>query len=180
VGGGTSVDLDYIPQTFPDPNSPNNVLAPLWTDIDVSDGGAIRAGYLTDGVTDWFIIDWDGVPTYGTGGAEAHSFEIWIQVSTTAGESVTYEIGNVTGTGSSDGTNVGAENRDGSSGVNLGFFPSDGDSYTITAGTPTAGGSVDITYDAVGKKVGLWAITARLETDVTPGVTTAVVNISVT
>ena len=43
VGGGTSTDIDSVPQMFPDPFAPNNVLAPYWTDLDPSSGGALRA-----------------------------------------------------------------------------------------------------------------------------------------
>jgi hypothetical protein len=93
---------------------------------------------------------------------------------------ITYEIGDV-GTGDpSVGVTTGAENRDGSSGVNLGSLPADFSSYTIAAGAPTAGGSVTITYDAFGVRRGTGTILARLETDVTPGVTTEAVVITVT
>ncbi len=175
VGGGGSGDLNFIPQTFPDPNAPNNVLAPFWTDLDVSAGGAVRIGVLTDGVDDWLVIDWEGVPTYGT--ADAQSFEMWIQ---TTAEAITYSFGTVTGTGASDGLTVGAENRDGSSGVNLGSVPVAGNEFAITAGAPTAGGSVTVTYDVLGRRSGTYDLLASLETDITPGVTTAVATVRVT
>ena len=31
IGGGTSADVNYSPQSFPDPARPNNVVAPFWT-----------------------------------------------------------------------------------------------------------------------------------------------------
>jgi hypothetical protein len=181
VGEGTSADLDFVPQEFPDPTSPNNVLAPLWTDLNPADGGTVKLDFLTDGVDFWMVIEWENVPTFGTGGAETQSFQIWIQLTLTPGELVTYEFDNVTGPGDlAVGTTTGAENRDGSSGVNLGFFPNDFDQYTINAGEPTAGGTVTVTYDAFGKKQGRATLVAGLETDITPGVTTEPVTISVT
>jgi hypothetical protein len=175
IGGGGSADLDFVPQTFPDPNSPNNVLAPFWTDLNPGAGGAVRIGALTDGVNDWLVIDWEGVPTFGT--AQLQSFEMWIQ---TNAEAITYSFGTVTGTGSPDGLTVGAENRDGSSGVNLGSVPAAGNEFVITAGAPTAGGSATVTYDALGRRRGTYTLVARLETDITPGVTTAPVTLQVT
>jgi subtilisin family serine protease len=176
VGGGDSSDLDFVPQVFPDPNRPNNVLAPFWTDLNPAIGGAFRAAFLTDGVDEWLVLDWDGVPTFGAP-AETQQFQIWIQ---TTAESITYAYGAINGSGSPDGLTVGAENRDGSSGVNLGAVPASGSDYTITAGAPTAGGAVTITYDAVGKKRGSYVISARLKTDITPGITTERVNLQVT
>jgi hypothetical protein len=64
--------------------------------------------------------------------------------------------------------------------VQLPGIPADGTSWTVNAGAPTAGGSVTITYDAFGIRAGTGSIVARLETDVTPGVTTEVVVITVT
>jgi hypothetical protein len=175
IGGGESADLDFVPQTFPDPNRPNNVLAPFWTDLNPAAGGGVRIGILTDGVDDWLIVDWEGVPTFGT--TQLQSFQIWIQLTA---EAITYSYGTITGTGSSDGLNVGAENRDGSSGVNLGAVPAAGDEYIVTAGAPTAGGSVTVTYDAFGRQTGTYHLVARLETDITPGVITARATVQVT
>ena len=50
VGGGTGADIDPVPQTFPDPAPPNNVLAPFWTDLDGTGAPGIFAATLTDGV----------------------------------------------------------------------------------------------------------------------------------
>jgi hypothetical protein len=178
IGGGDASDVEFIPQSLPDPARPNNVLAPFWTDLNPATGPAgsgLRALVLTDGVDNWLVLEWENVPTFGT--AELQSFQIWIQ---TTAESITYAYGQVTGTGSSDGLTVGAENRDGSSGVMLGSVPATGADYTIVANPPVAGGSVTVTYDAFGRRVGTYVVPARLLTDITPGVTTESVTIQVT
>ena len=36
VGGGVAADVEFVPQTMPDVARPNNVIAPWWTDIDLS------------------------------------------------------------------------------------------------------------------------------------------------
>jgi hypothetical protein len=174
IGGGGSADLDFVPQTFPDPNAPNNVLAPFWTDLNPGAGGGVRIGVLTDGVDDWMVVDWQGVPTFGT--SQLQSFEIWIQLTA---EAITYSYGTITGSGAPDGLTVGAENRDGSSGLNFGSVPASGDELVVIAGAPTAGGAVTITYDAVGRRQGTFTLVARLETDLTPGVTTAAATVVV-
>jgi hypothetical protein len=174
VGGGGSGDLDFVPQTFPDPAAPNNVLAPFWTDLNPGAAGAVRIAVLTDGVNDWIVVDWDGVRTFESA-SHTQQFEVWIQTNV---ESVTYAYGTITGPTAP--LNVGAENRDGSSGVNLGSVPVSGSDDTITAGAPTAGGSVTVTYTAVGVRRGTYSLPANLESDITPGVTTRVVTIQVT
>jgi hypothetical protein len=150
IGGGDATDVEFIPQALPDPARPNNVLAPFWTDLNPATGPAgsgLLAGVLTDGADTWLVLEWDRVPTFGT--AQLQTFQIWIQ---TDAESVTYAFGLVTGTGSSDGLTVGAENRDGSSGVMLGSVPATGNDFTIVASPPVPGGSVTVTYDAFGRR----------------------------
>ena len=66
VGGGTSGDIAFLGQHFPNPTRPNNVLAPFWTDFNPPAGGALRIGTLTDGVNTWIVLDWDAVKEYST------------------------------------------------------------------------------------------------------------------
>src|SRR5205085_10343677 len=46
IGGGTSGDVNFAPQTFPNAARPNNVVAPFWTDTNPPAGGAIRIATL--------------------------------------------------------------------------------------------------------------------------------------
>jgi subtilisin family serine protease len=176
VGGGGSGDVNYIPQSLPNPTAPNNVLAPFWTDLNPAAGGNLYAAELTDGTNFWIVLEWEAVPDWTNGLTQ--SFQIWIQEDAT--ESITYAFGDVNGPGDPIGLTVGAENRDGSSGVMLGAVPATGSDYTINAGSPIPGGTVAITYDAKGKRTGTYRILARLESDVTPGTTSEVVQITVT
>jgi len=175
VSGGTSQDNDCCnPQTFPDPARPNNLIAPFWTDLNPGAGGAVRIGELSDGVNTWIVVDWADVPTFGT--SDNQEFEIWLQIGGT--ESVTYAYGTLTGGGASTGLSAGAENRDGSSGVNQ--APQANADFTVNTSPPQPGGSVVITYDAFGKKVGSFTLIARMSTTQTAGVTSALVPITVT
>src|SRR4029079_7153079 len=77
MGGGDSSDLNFVPQNMPDPAHPNNVLAPYWTDFDMSgdsspssDGGDMYIGF--DGC--FIIFEWKNVPVWGTD--TTRSFEV--------------------------------------------------------------------------------------------------------
>jgi hypothetical protein len=188
VGGGTSNDVEFVPQTMPDPAPPNNVIAPWWTDIDLSQAATpntgVRITILTDGADDWLVIDYEDVATFGTctpGPCEIHDFQIWIGLTGDAnpGEDVTMAHGDL-GAGSPDGLNAGAENRDGSSGVNMSPLPTDNTDWTINTSPPTPGGFVEITYQALGNEKGVFVIPARMTSDQTVGTTTERVTLTVT
>jgi hypothetical protein len=174
MGEGSSDDLNYIPQVFPDPASPNNVLAPFWTDLNVAAGGAVYVCTLTDDINDWIVVDWENVPTFGT--TELQSFEIWIQ---TDAEKVTYAFGETNGDGAADGLTIGAENRDGTSGVNLDSIPGDGSEVTVLTSPGTGGGSVTLDYVATGNSAGAAVLRAIMSSDVTNGETVKAVTITV-
>ncbi len=175
IGGGTAEDNDCCaPQDFPDPERPNNVLAPYWTDLNPGAGGAVRIGVLGDGVNDWLIVDWEEVDTFGVA-ASASSFQVWIQLGATEGIWFTY--GDLSAP-SPDGLTVGAENRDGTSGVTLGGAPTAAD-YVITTSPPTPGGSVTIPYEALGNGKGTFEIVATMRSDLLNGSTKEVVTLTV-
>jgi hypothetical protein len=189
VGGGVAADVEFVPQTMPDVASPNNVIAPWWTDIDLSQAApsgatGARIGILTDGVSDWLVIDYQDVATFGTctpGPCDLHDFQIWIglTVDGTPGEDITMAHGDL-GAGSADGLNAGAENRSGTSGVNMTPLPTSNSDWTIHTSGPTPGGRLEITYDALGKKQGVFVVPARMTSDQTVGTTTENVTLTVT
>jgi hypothetical protein len=198
VGGGTSADVVFTPQTFPNAARPNNTLAPLWTDLNPSatGAGAIRVATLSGGGFRWIVVDWAGVKNFGN--ATTHSFELWIQYAApgltgAATEAITYSYGpNLTfpgdgpglgnaGTGDPDsGRNWGAENRDGTSGANIATAPVNGHEFAIHTAPPTAGGAATITYSASAKKAGTYKVVAGMTSNVTPGTTQVVKTLIVT
>jgi hypothetical protein len=182
LGGGTSSDIVFTPQHFPNPARPNNVLAPWWTDLNPSStgAGAIRIASLTDGVTSWLVVDWAGVKNFGN--STTHNFEVTIQLGTTAGsEHITYSYGTNSGAGDPDsGSNWGAENRDGSSGANIATQPASDTEYAVNTTGPTAGGTTTLTYDVWSKFAGTYHSVASMTSDQTPGVTQVSQTITVT
>jgi hypothetical protein len=191
LGGGTSADIVFTPQHFPNAARPNNVLAPLWTDLNPTvGGGAIRIGTLTDGSNTWIVVDWQHVKNFGN--ATTHSFEVWLQVASggagtgPSSEDVSWtygtgpDAGNA-GTGDGDsGVNWGAENRDGTSGANVASAPADGSQYQVHTTPPTAGGSVTIPYDVSAKKAGTYHSVASMTSNRTAGITQVVTTLTVT
>jgi Subtilase family/PA domain/Fibronectin type-III domain len=194
LGGGDSSDIVFTPQHFPNAARPNNVLAPLWSDLNPSSTGAgsIRVATLSGGGQTWLVVDWEGVKNFSN--ATAHSFEVWLRLASGAAgtgpssEQVTFSYG--TGTtaanaGSGDpasGQNWGAENRDGSSGANIATAPANGSEFAVNTTPPTPGGSVSIPFQLTAKKngEGTWTSVAALTSDTTPGVTEVVQPITVT
>jgi hypothetical protein len=188
IGGGASADVAFIPQTMPDPARPNNVIAPWWTDIDLSQAATATTGAriatLTDGADTWLVIDYEDVATFGScspGPCDIHDFQIWLGLTGDAhpAEDVTMAHGDL-GDGSVDGLNAGAENRDGSSGVNMSPLPTSNSDWTINTSPPTPGGIVEITYDALGKRQGVFVVPARMTSGLTIGGTTERITLTVT
>ncbi|HEY7132738.1 MAG TPA: S8 family serine peptidase [Candidatus Limnocylindrales bacterium] len=193
VGGGASADIVFTPQHFPNPARPNNVLSPLWSDLNPSStgAGAIRIGVLGDGDNNWIVVDWAGVKNFGN--ATTHTFEVWIQISGGAAgagpesEQITfsYNAGTTTGgnaaSGDPDsGQGWGAENRDGSSGQSLATAPANGSEYVVLTDPPTPGGSVTIPFDLWAKKAGTYRSVASMTSDVTAGTSQKVQVLTVT
>jgi hypothetical protein len=81
VLGGAASDLGPN-QSLPNSASPNAILAPFWTDLT---GGEFRVEHLTDGVGNWFVMDWNGVTM--AGGATIN-FQIWLGMN--GGEDITF------------------------------------------------------------------------------------------
>ena len=188
VGGGTASDVNFFPQTFPNPARPNNVMAPFWTDLNpaATGGGAIRIGTLTDGSSSWLIVDFDHVKNFSN--ATTHTGEIWIRLASGAAgtgpssEQLTWSYGAANAASGDPGSamNWGAENRDGTSGKNLAAAPADNTEYRPVLGTPVPGGSATVPFDIWSKKTGTWHSDASLTSTVTPGTTIASAAITVT
>jgi subtilisin family serine protease len=188
MGGGDNNDNNCCDITnFPDTARPNNVIAPFWTDLNPGAGGGVFLATDTEdcgapgpGADDcrYLIIDYEDVPVFGT--TRTQSFEVWIQRAPAGHEGITIEYGTLHYPGASTGINEGAENRTGTSGVNLDPFAASDSSYTVNAGFPTPGGSVNITYDAKGVRAGTYTLPARMTSNQTVGTTSKLVTLTVT
>jgi hypothetical protein len=181
VGGGSGTDVSVSNQNFPNPNRPNNVLAPFWTDLDPPAGGTLRIGTLTDESDTWIVLDWAAVSEFSL--PRVASFEVWIGVNDDAHpeEDISFAYGMIQGNGDSGLLSVGAENRSGNRGQNvyfngLGTLPSNGTQLRVTS---TPGGPVEtrvITFAATGWKKGPWTNCAKMTSPVYFGTQTVCVS----
>ncbi len=184
LGGGTSGDVNFVPQLFPDTARPNNVVAPFWTDLNQAFGGNVYIATLTDGSNTWLVVDYEAVQNYDT--TDTHTFEMWFQLSGgaagtgPASEQTTISYGSNGIADPAVGGNWGAENRAGTSGVNLPSYPGDGTEYAVNTSPPTAGGTVVLEYDVSAKNAGTYRSIASMTSDVTPGTTQVIQALTVT
>lgn len=169
VGGGTGADNTINNQNFPNPNAPNNVLAPFWTDLNPAAAGALRIGTLTDGSDTWIVLDWEAVREFSL--PRLNSFQIWIGVNSDANpaEDISYAYGTIQGNGDGGFMSTGAENKFGNRGQSYyyngtGTLPSNGTQLRVT----TVAGAVStrvITFQAKGVNTGSWTNYAELTGD---------------
>jgi subtilisin family serine protease len=189
IGGGSAADVNFFPQTFPNSARPNNVMAPFWTDLNTTGGttgnNQILVNVLTDGDSDWIIVDFEKVKNFSN--ATTHTGEIWIRASLAnhtgpSSEQLTWSLENANAASGDPGSaiNWGAENRDGTSGKNLASAPGNNTEWRPVLTGPTAGGSVSIPFDIFSKKAGTFHSDASMTSSTTKGTTVAPVTLTVT
>jgi hypothetical protein len=180
VGGGGAQDnnccnLNGIPDAAP----PNNVLAPFWTDLDGTGQRGLLVGSLTDGISDWLVVQWE-VADFGTN--NVRRFQAWFGLNGTQDISFTYDATSYTAAPADPAQpfQIGAENVDGSGGEQLppGEVPT-GD-LVVTSTPPVPGGSVTYTVTVTGLVAGTGTITTTMKTPVVPGTTVVKSTVTVT
>jgi hypothetical protein len=174
VGGGSGADIDFINQVLPDPQRPNNVLAPFWTDLNPGAGGALRVGILSGGGNSWLVLDWEGVREYSS--TETASFQIWIGVNGT--EDISYTYGELQGNGDGGYLTVGAENAFGNRGDSYyadgaGTLPGAGTQLRVTSVPGQPGETKVVSFQAAGFQTGLYTMYAELTSSLLDGTSTA-------
>jgi uncharacterized repeat protein (TIGR01451 family) len=170
---GDDTTVDFINQHLPDPNLPNNVIAPYWADLDLngdlpSDGGngTWSAALVTDGVNNFFVGEWTGAGEFGVSSA-AHTFQVWIQLGT---DNIWMTYGPTSAT--APALTVGAENFNGMAGDNYyvdttstgingtGTVPVPGDELKVN--TTAIPATHTITFKVKGSKKGTFVNTAEM------------------
>ena len=181
AGGATGQDISFVPQTLPDPARPNGELAPLWTDLDGTGAPGVFAANLTDGVDNWFVVEWR-VNFFGTTNTQV--FQAWIGLNGTEDVTFAYDPTNLPDNPPAGfGLTVGAENSDGSAGdqtapTNPGTAPTEDLRVTSTPGAP--GGSLTYSFKVKGVLPGSGTVRTDLTTPLVRGTTTDVDTVTVT
>nr|WP_181718190.1 S8 family serine peptidase [Pseudoalteromonas translucida]QID24522.1 Subtilisin-like serine protease [Pseudoalteromonas translucida TAC125] len=71
-------------QDLPSVETPNAVIAPLWSDFVVGGaaGGQMNYNVVNDFFNDWFVIEWQDIAEYQTVSGDRFTFAIWIKLGT--------------------------------------------------------------------------------------------------
>jgi subtilisin family serine protease len=112
AGTASGVAAGGANQALPNAALPNNVLAPWWTDLDMTSSGNWYIGILSDGVNDFLVLEWNNVPRYGDASSRA-TFQVWIQLGA---ENIWFAYPSNAFTGNTTNGTIGAENADASVG----------------------------------------------------------------
>jgi subtilisin family serine protease len=174
AGGATGQDINFVPQTFPDPARPNGVLAPFWTDLDGTGAPGIFIAILSDGVNDWIVVE-SRLNVFGT--TSQRVFQAWIGVNGTEDITFAYDPVNLPADPGFP-FNVGAENAEGSAGDQIAVLPTEDLRVTSTPGAP--GGLLTYSFDVKGVMAGVGTVRTDLTTPLVRGTTTDVDTINVT
>jgi hypothetical protein len=171
VAGETSsedIECCVLPDG-PDPARPNNMLAPLWSDLEGTDAPGIRATVLTDGIDDWIVIQWN-VEDFGT--EQAQVFQIWIGISTDTnpGQDISWAYGPGSPTDPGIDFLVGAENVLGA-GDMVAVLPTG--AQVVTSSDPVPGDVASYTLDITGTRAGEADVVTEMTASLVPGVTVA-------
>jgi len=180
VGGSDSTsDISFVPQTFPDRQRPNGVLAPYWTDLDGTGAPGIRVGTVSVGTSSWIVVQWNLHVNGDNTAAGSRNMQVWI--GTHGAEDISY--GYDTNTIGVDapagfGLTVGAENVTGAAGAQISGPPAG--SYRVSTTPSIPGGSLSYTLNLRATHRGRQSLTSSMRSDVVVGTTRVVTPIRVT
>lgn len=172
VGGATSEDNNCcnLP-SGPDVAPPNNMLAPLWTDLNGEGADGIRVAVLADGPDRWLIVQYN-VNVFGT--TDLRSFQVWIGLNGT--QDITYAYA-APQTDPGQPFLVGAENVIGQGDMEA-VAPTE--DLRVTSTDPVPGDQASYTLFVKGAKKGAGVVTTEMTANGVPGVTVVTTSIDVT
>jgi Subtilase family/Fibronectin type-III domain/PA domain len=166
VGGSNdAADIQFQPQTLPNPAKPNGVIAPYWTDLDGTGAPGMRIGTLTDGTHSWIVVQWN-THIYGDNTpAGQRNLQAWIGYNGTEDISYVYDTPTTLNQGApvGNGLTIGAENVSGTGGAQIVGVPTTIYALSSTAGSPP--GSVTVGLTVRGNKVGTPLLSSTLLSD---------------
>jgi subtilisin family serine protease len=174
AGGGGSEDVQFEPPGAPDPARPNNVLAPLWTDLTGDGAPGIYIATLADAVNTWLVVEWR-LNLWGT--TSLQSFQLWIGVNGTEDISYAYDPADLPDDPGM-ALAVGAENLDGSAGQYYTTPPTE--DLRVTSSDPAPGDSVSYSLVARGRFPGTGVVTSTMDADIQAGTTVVSTDVSIT
>ena len=176
LGTASGVATSFANQNFPDPAIPNNLLAPWWTDLNLTSAGNWYIATLSAGPQSWDVLEWENVPRFGDSGS-TFTFQIWLERGT---DNIHYTYGPFAGN-TADGT-TGAENDTGLAGDSY-YYDGAGtlpwvtlDDLVVNSVPGAPGETHVITYTAKWRTWGHWQNCAEMTSNLFQGVSTACIN----
>lgn len=150
VGGG-STSGTWNNKELPDSANPNNILAPFWSDYDLSDGtvsdtggGQLGIQVVSASGSEWIVVEWKDAQLYDDASGNQYSFSIWIQTGDV--EDIWFNYLDIPNMPSN--VTIGAENISGSIGTTY-YYNGEGGAVTTddyVALQATASGRLEIDY----------------------------------
>ncbi|GGJ00583.1 hypothetical protein GCM10007978_42840 [Shewanella hanedai] len=150
VGTG-SASGTWNNKELPDSANPDNILAPFWTDYDLTDGttgdtggGQLGLQVVTSGDDSWIVVEWNKAQVYADTSGNTYTFSVWIKTGEEEDISFHYhDIPNMPAK-----VTIGAENIGGSVGTT---YHHNGEGESVTTNDfitlqNTAAGSIEIDY----------------------------------
>ncbi len=159
AGTASGLGASASNQNLPDAAAPNNLMAPLWTDLDMGvdgDGAEWYVAVLTAGASQFTVYEWSNLPLFGDP-SNRYSFQIWVENGNSGNIWFTY--GQVGTTTPPSGMTVGVENDDGSVGGSA-YFDGVGTAPAVGADLQvnvSVGGTATFTYEATASRCGAGA-----------------------
>jgi minor extracellular serine protease Vpr len=150
VVGGGSTGGTWNNKSLPDSGQPNNILAPFWSDLDLTDGtgdsggGELGIQFVKSGADTYIVVEWNNAQVYADSSNTQYKFSVWIKAGTTQDISFNYfTIPNMP-----ENVTIGAENIGGSVGTT---FHYNGEGSTVVANdylqvNSTTAGQVELSY----------------------------------
>ncbi|MEQ8565221.1 MAG: S8 family serine peptidase [Deltaproteobacteria bacterium] len=156
AGTDSGIGASAANQELPDAGTPNNLLAPLWTDLDMGvdgDGAEWYVAVLNAGPSQFTVYEWSNLPLFGDT-SNRYSFQIWVENGNSG--NIWFVYGQVGTTNPPSGITVGVENEDGSVGSSS-FFEGVGTAPSVGADRQvnvSVGGTATFQYQAVAARCG--------------------------
>ncbi len=166
VGGGSSQDNECCTlPAGPDPSRPNNILAPLWTDLDGTGAPGIQIALLTDGTNSWIVVEYR-LNVFGTN--DLRTFQAWVRIGGV--QDIVYEYAaNQAHPGQP--FLVGAENAAGLGDMEAVLPTTAG--LRVTSTNPTPGDVLSYSFQAKGVGIGKGDLVTEMNASGVRGVTIA-------
>ena len=148
AGTASGFASSFINAALPDGSLPNNILAPLWRDLNGCSGGDLRVAVLNAGAFQWAVYEWTDIPDWGTGNES--EFQIWVESDgSPSAPAIHFTYGQLDDVGVA--TTVGAEDDSGTVGDTY-YFNGAGTAPAVGVDlevVPTPGGAATLGFEVV-------------------------------